>query len=116
VLIVEDEVDALEAMAELLADDGFQTRQAGNGQEALEILRSGWRPALILLDIKMPVMDGCEFLRRMSDEPGCAEIPVTIITASATLIDVPFRNKDGGLLRKPVDYGRLLRIVHFYCG
>ena len=116
VLIVEDEPDELEALSAWLAVEGFATSQARNGKEALDLLRAGRRPALILLDIKMPVMDGKEFLRQMAEEEAIAEIPVTVVTASATLDEVPFRKKDAGFFLKPVDHERLLRTVRFYCG
>jgi CheY-like chemotaxis protein len=115
VLIVEDEVDASEAMSEWLADEGFKSLQARNGQEALDILHAGRKPALILLDIKMPVMDGVEFLRQISMEPVLSDIPVTIVTASATPTDVPFRKKNAGFFLKPVDYERLLQTIRSYC-
>jgi CheY-like chemotaxis protein len=115
VLIVEDEVDASEAMSEWLADEGFKSLQARHGEEALEVLHAGRRPALILLDIKMPVMDGIEFLRQISMEPDLADIPVTIVTASASPLDVPFRKKNAGFFLKPVDYERLLATIRTYC-
>ena len=115
VLIVEDEVDASEAMSEWLADEGFKSLQARHGEEALEILHAGRRPALILLDLKMPVMDGVEFLRQISMEPDLAEIPVTIVTASASTVDVPFRKKNAGFFFKPVNYERLLATIRTYC-
>jgi CheY-like chemotaxis protein len=116
VLIVEDERDEREALSAWLVDEGFATLQARNGEEALDLLHAGRRPALILLDIKMPVMDGREFLRQMGEEEAIAEIPVTILTASATMDEVPFRKKDAGFFLKPVDHERLLRTVRSYCG
>lgn len=114
VLLVDDERDALEAMAELLADEGFECRQARNGREALDLL-ADWRPALILLDIKMPVMDGREFLRQLSAHPEFSDIPVAIMTASASPAEIPLRTRDAGYFHKPVDYERLLETVRFYC-
>jgi CheY-like chemotaxis protein len=116
VLIVEDEPDEREALCAWLEDEGFATLSARNGKEALDLLRAGQRPALILLDIKMPVMDGKEFLAQMAHERALAEIPVTIVTASATIDEIPFRTKDAGFFLKPVDHQRLLRTVRSYCG
>src|SRR5690349_7130370 len=61
VMVVEDEADAREAMVELIEGEGFAAVGAVLGQEALDILKSGTRPSLILLDLKMPVMDGWGF-------------------------------------------------------
>jgi CheY-like chemotaxis protein len=116
VLIVEDERDEREALSAWLVDEGFATLQARNGEEALDLIHAGRHPALILLDIKMPVMDGKEFLRQMAEEEAIAEIPVAILTASATMDEVPFRRKDAGFFLKPVDHERLLRTVRSYCG
>src|SRR5690349_4596923 len=61
VMIVEDEKDAREAMVELIEQEGVTALGARHGQEALDMLRQGQRPSLILLDLKMPVMDGWAF-------------------------------------------------------
>ena len=116
VLIVEDEPDALEAMAEWLADEGFPSLQARHGKEALDLLRAGRRPALILLDIQMPVMDGNEFLRQIASDPELAELPIAVVTASAVPTDVVFRRNNAGFFLKPVDHERLLRTIRSYCG
>jgi hypothetical protein len=52
----------------------------------------------------------------MAEEEVIAEIPVAILTASATMAEVPFRKKDAGFFLKPVDHERLLRTVQSYCG
>lgn len=116
VLVVEDEPDALEAVIELLEDEGHKTLKARHGAEALDLLREGWRPALILLDLKMLVMDGVEFLQRIGSDPDLADIPVAIVTASPSSAGVLPRRNDAGLFRKPVDYERLLKVVRLYCG
>ncbi|MCJ2038133.1 response regulator, partial [Methylobacterium sp. J-059] len=54
--------------------------EAGNGCEALDQVRHGV-PRLVLLDLTMPVMDGFSFLDRLRDLPGCAEVPVVVLSA-----------------------------------
>lgn len=115
VLIVEDEADALEAMSAWLEVEGFPSLLARHGKEALDLLRAGRRPALILLDIKMPVMDGKEFLLQISADRELAEIPIAVVTASAEPGDVPLRKNNAGFFHKPVDYQRLLKTVRRYC-
>jgi CheY-like chemotaxis protein len=110
VLVVEDEPDTLEAVAELLEDEDVNVLRARHGREALDLLEEGARPSLILLDLRMPVMDGWEFCRRIAADPRLAQIPVAIVTASAS-VDAPARARDAGIFVKPVNYARLLALV-----
>ena len=63
VLIVEDNADARAAFEALLEQKGFGVVTAGDGEEALEVLRAGLKPRLILLDLMMPRKDGWQFRR-----------------------------------------------------
>ena len=116
VMIVEDEADAREAMVELIEDEGFPAVGAVHGQEALEMLKSGTRPSLILLDLKMPVMDGWGFCEALAADERLASIPVAILTASAIYDTLPHRRNGAGLFTKPVDFQRLLSLVRRFCG
>lgn len=114
VLIVEDDADLREMMAQLLSLEGFTARTASNGRDALEYMhRSGDRPELILLDLMMPVMDGWEFRRHQQQDPDLARIPVVVLSA----LD-PSRAGDlrpDAFLKKPLDFDRLLQIVRDHC-
>lgn len=116
VMIVEDEADAREAMVELIEQEGFAAVGAVHGQEALDLLHSGTRPALILLDLKMPVMDGWGFCEALDADERIASIPVAILTASAIYDHLPHRRNGAGLFTKPVDFQRLLALVRRFCG
>jgi len=113
VLIVEDDDDLREMMAQLLSLEGFQAAAVANGQEALEYLRQGTAPDLILLDMMMPVMDGWEFRRRQKSDPTMAEVPVIVLSAldQARITDVSAE----AILKKPLDFDRLLQLVRAYC-
>jgi CheY-like chemotaxis protein len=80
VLLVEDDVATRVLMASTLEKAGWTVSEAGNGQEALDIL-SDVQPQLILLDLMMPVMDGFGFLAAMRAKPEWQHIPVIVITA-----------------------------------
>jgi signal transduction histidine kinase/DNA-binding response OmpR family regulator len=80
VLLVEDDVETREIMARTLEKAGWVVSEAGNGQEALDIMDS-MQPGLILLDLMMPVMDGFGFLAAMRARPEWRHIPVMVITA-----------------------------------
>jgi CheY-like chemotaxis protein len=83
VLVVEDDRDIRECMADALEMEGYAVMCAGNGREALDQLRRGPRPDLILLDLLMPVMSGWEFRQAQLADPLLAGIPVVIVSASA---------------------------------
>ena len=114
VLIVEDDVDLREMMAQLLTLEGFAAATAANGSEALEYLHGDSdRPQVILLDLMMPVMDGWEFRRQMQSDPAIARLPVIVLSA----LD-PSRAKDvdaAAFLKKPLDFDRLLSLVRQHC-
>jgi CheY-like chemotaxis protein len=113
VLIVEDDADLREMMAQLLAIEGYNAETVANGRAALDYLRKGDFPEVILLDLMMPVMDGWEFRRRQREDPQLAKVPVVVLSA----LD-PARAADLGgaaVLKKPLDFDRLLELVRQYC-
>jgi len=116
VMVVEDEQDARDAMLELIEQEGVTALGARHGQEAIDLLRSGQRPSLILLDLKMPVMDGWAFCEALGADERFASIPVAILTASAIYESLPQRRNGAGLFTKPVDFQRLLALVRRFCG
>ena len=82
ILVVDDEVDAREALGELLGQRGYSVICAEDGEDALDQVRN-WNapPALILLDLFMPVMDGQVFLRRASEDRRLRNVPIIVMTA-----------------------------------
>ncbi len=81
VLVVDDDAEIRQALAELLEDEDYGVRLAANGKEALELVSSGLRPDVILLDVMMPVMDGWHFLSARLKYPELVEVPIIIISA-----------------------------------
>jgi len=80
VLIVDDEAALRSAVAGFLRDEGFVVDTATNGSQALDRVQRH-RPALILLDIGMPVMDGWDFVRHLRERG--IDIPLVVMTAAA---------------------------------
>jgi PAS domain S-box-containing protein len=80
ILVVDDDADARARLRHVLERNGFTVTEAENGRAALEqIVREV--PQLILLDLTMPVMDGFAFLHELRNRPGCADVPVVVLTA-----------------------------------
>ncbi len=115
VLVVEDEPDALGAIVELLESEGLPAIGARNGEEALALVRGGWSPALIFVDLKMPVMDGWGFCEELEADAELRDTPVAIFTASASIGTLPRRRVDAGFFQKPLEFKRLIRVANRYC-
>ena len=86
ILIVDDTPTNVSVIAGLLKDS-YKTKVATNGEKALAIAGGAEKPALILLDVMMPGMDGYEVCRRLKANPATAEIPIIFLTAKTDAID-----------------------------
>ncbi len=82
VLIADDIEDNRQLLAQLLEPVGFELKIVVNGAEAVEAFES-WKPHLILMDFRMPVMDGHEAMRRIRTMPGGKDVKMIAVTASA---------------------------------
>ena len=81
ILVVEDDSDLRESLSQALRDHGFTVSSASNGQQALDLLRAGTRPSLILLDLMMPVLNGWELRDALRQDPALSAIPQLVISA-----------------------------------
>jgi two-component system, chemotaxis family, CheB/CheR fusion protein len=79
ILMADDDVDTLEVLRELVADEGATVRTASNARKALEVLRT-WTPDVLLLDISMLDMEGCELLAAVRRQPALREILAVAVT------------------------------------
>jgi two-component system, chemotaxis family, chemotaxis protein CheY len=111
VLIVEDDEGVQHAIAEVLRDEGYEVTVAANGGEALELLRRGELPQLILLDLMMPGMDGIEFRQRQLADPRLSRIPVIVISARPDVARQARRLQADDFLAKPMSFRALLHVV-----
>jgi len=115
VLIVEDRPDTRRSLGLLLRAYGFPAAEAADGQQALDYLRSHPLPALILLDLAMPVMDGWEFRRRQRQDRDLAAVP-TVVCSAYSVDGAGELEGVARVYRKPVDPDELLETVRLYCG
>ena len=80
ILVVDDDDDFREALAEILTSAGYPAEQAENGEVALRRIGAE-APGVVLLDLKMPVLDGWGVVERMRKDPRTAHIPILILSA-----------------------------------
>lgn len=114
VLIVDDNSDLVDVVSVVLENDGYTCRRAENGQQALEMI-AATRPALVLLDLDMPVMNGGECGRRLRAMYGPA-LPIVIMSASRHGHDTGDQVGAEAVLCKPFDLGLLRKTVARYAG
>jgi CheY-like chemotaxis protein len=115
VLVVDDDADIRASLRDLLEDEGYLVATAENGADALDYLnREPASPALILLDLMMPVMDGAQFCDLKNQSPTFADVPVVVITAFTHQRSRPTCEGAKAVLNKPVELEELLAAVHRY--
>ena len=116
VLLVEDNEKNLKLFRDVLRATGYITLEASTGEEAVELAVSGG-PAVVLMDVQLPGIDGIETLGRLRSDHRTASIPVLALTAQAMHGDRERYLTAGfdGYLSKPVDVVELLRTVAEYC-
>ena len=115
ILIVDDNPDVRASTAQILELEGYPTATAANGADALAYLRGNPLPRLILLDLRMPVMDGWEFRRQQRQDPALAAIPVAVLSGADATEQRGDPMDAVRYLVKPVPLAGLLELVARYC-
>jgi CheY-like chemotaxis protein len=108
ILVVENRIDTQNALIALLNGEGYTVVTVENGQQAIDVLASGLRPELFILDLGSPRVSGADVLRFLQSEPDFRATPVVVING--------WRREDAdviadGVLEQPGRYGRLLTLV-----
>jgi two-component system response regulator MprA len=111
VLVVDDDADSRDTLADVLAEEGYAVQKAGGADEALAMLIGGLRPQLVLLDLVMPGMSGDELLARLRGT-DLAAVPVVVLSARHDW------QPPAGVecLRKPVGLSKVLEAVRQHAG
>jgi CheY-like chemotaxis protein len=108
VLVVDDDPSILATVSDILQDEGIAVTTATNGQEALRILEQV-KPWVVLLDMRMPIMDGWGFARAARERGE--EVPILVMTAAQDARRWAAEIQANGFLSKPFDLGDLLDSV-----
>lgn len=115
VLVVEDDDAVRETLVELFTEHGLEVVAAVNGLDALNaalrMVQAGTPPSLIVLDLKMPVMDGPSFRKQQLRIPELAPIPVVVLSADRDFADQAKSMGAAAYLPKPIDDWGLLHVV-----
>lgn len=114
VLLVEDDADIREVLMTLFSIRGIPAREARDGVEALERLREGPPPALILLDLMMPRLDGEGLIGALRGVPGLATVPIVVMSGHGDGRARAAELGAAGYLAKPVEVADVLALVARY--
>ncbi len=110
ILIVDDRIDNLLLMQTLLEAEGYSIDTADSGALALTKVRAS-PPHLILLDLRMPDIDGFEVTRRLRQNNQFSSIPILIVTADYDVSEAGLQVGINGFIHKPIDFDKLLKKV-----
>ncbi|HSR36590.1 MAG TPA: response regulator [Desulfurivibrionaceae bacterium] len=116
VLIIDDEHDFAVTLAERLQLRNFEAKAVGSADEAMALLQDGWRPAVVIVDLKMPGLDGIETLSLIKQHDSTIEV-ILLTGHGSTNAGIEGMNK--GLfdyLMKPVDIGELVEKIELAAG
>ena len=115
ILIVEDNPKNLKLIRDLLQFKGYQTIEAETAEAGIDLARER-RPALILMDIQLPGMDGREAMKTLKGDAATQEIPIIALTASAMKGDREALLAEGfdGYIAKPIDIKEVPKVVASY--
>ena len=115
ILLVEDHADLREAMTGLLEAFGYEVVTAVDGCEALDRLRRGTAPSLIVLDLEMPRKDGWQFRCEQTRDPKLAMIPTIVSSADGMVKEKAALLGIDGYFEKRGGFDELLDLVSRYC-
>ncbi|HEY2385432.1 MAG TPA: response regulator [Candidatus Binatia bacterium] len=115
VLLIDDDVTASEPLEELLQLEGIDVVLAGDGAEAHAHLRGGARPCVIVLDLRMPGMDGYEFREEQLRDPALARIPVIVMSGDGLVDERSLELGIDEYLRKPIDVDQFITAIESRC-
>jgi CheY-like chemotaxis protein len=113
VLVVDDDPAIRGLVADALRVEGYVVDLAAHGREALDAMRAR-RPATIVLDLMMPIMDGFSFMEACHQEQLCNDVPIVVISAAQDALRRMYEVPVNACIAKPFDLDDLVRTVGLY--
>jgi CheY-like chemotaxis protein len=112
VLYVEDAAVIRDTISRLLKLSGYEVAYAKNGQEGVEMTRK-WRPDIVLMDLRMPVMDGYKAINRIKTNPATKHIPIFVVSAWSSKTERMKAKLEGAdeFFVKPPDLNKLIESI-----
>ena len=114
ILIVEDDAENAASLREVLQEEGYAIERAADGADALQLLKDGMRPDLLLVDLMMPNIDGWKLATALREDTNLRSIPIVLLTADARGKEAAAQLGVNAYLSKPVDLGMLLDTVSLH--
>jgi DNA-binding response OmpR family regulator len=115
VLVVDDDPAIRGLVADALRGEGYSVDLAAHGREALEAMRAR-RPATVVLDLMMPLMDGVSFIKACQNEQLCEDVPIVVISALNDAVQRVHEMPVQAYVAKPFDLNDLIRTVALHAG
>jgi CheY-like chemotaxis protein len=116
ILVVDDDENVRHMLCAVLAAEGFHAVGAFDGLDALHRLRRDGLPAMILVDLMMPRMNGEGLIRAMRSDPSMARVPVVIVSGQQQPRDPVADPRVDACLNKPIELDELLALVRRFAG
>jgi len=110
ILVVDDDASIRGLICEILDTEGYETHAVANGRDTVTAARE-LQPALIIMDLRMPVMDGVTAIRMLRADPGTAGIPIIALSAGFTLLTQARTLPIEGIMPKPFELDALIALV-----
>jgi len=120
VLVIEDDRDTRLILEEILSSEGYEAMAVEAGDAAIQYLTTHHPPCLVLLDLRLPRMNGVSFLHWLNRQEELRGLPVAVISAlrvdGGQLEQAPFRDHVVAVLRKPFTLDDVLELIGSHCG
>ncbi len=115
ILVIDDDAAERQRLSSWFRAEGYAVETAGHGREALDRLRTGFQPCVILMDLMMPEMDGFDFRREQQADPHLAFVPLIVYSAVPNLALYAKQLRVNAFIHKPGELTAVTALVREHC-